>query len=51
MPHPKRTGQNMNHTNKIGLLILLVLLLTSCNGQTKSNNQNPNVSKTDTKKM
>jgi len=41
----------MNHTNKIGLFILLVSLLTSCNGQTKSNNQNPNVSKTDTKKI
>ncbi len=51
MPHSKRTEQNMKHTNKIGLLILLVSLLTSCNGQKKDDKQNPKIFKTNTKKI
>lgn len=41
----------MKHTNKIGLFILLIILLTSCSGQPKSNKHTPNVSDTGTKKI
>lgn len=51
MPHPKRTEYKMNHMNKISLFLLLVTLLTSCNGQTTSKNENQNVSEIDTKKV
>ncbi len=51
MPHPKRTEYKMKHMNKISLFLLLLTLLTSCNRQTTSKNENQNVSKIDTKKV
>ncbi len=51
MLHPKRTEYKMKHMNKISLFLLLLTLLTSCNRQTTSKNENQNVSKIDTKKV